>query len=192
MVLNHSCHDTQMFNAFNMNATLMVIISLVGKVSRLNLECSYFSVLCGRIHIQDNSNSIEQKIPVVYQNINENNCQSHLFASLVLYKNYSHCMPSCRTCTCGVTLIRSLLNVCLSVLYFLYVFLLFQILNLNTFGLNQLILVVTLFTSQQDKISEYKIWLTICLESASQNIINSFYVFHHYQENLIQLDYLHQ
>ena len=173
MVSHHSCHDTQLFNTFNMNVTLMVIISLVGAVSRLNIECSYLHILCGTIYFQDNSDSIEKKISVIYQNINENNCQLHLFA--LKHTNDSHCMTSCRLCKCDVTLTRSLLNGCVSVLYFLYVILLFQILNSNIFGLNQLIFVMTLSTSQQDKISQYKIWLTctICFENAQQNIINS-------------------
>ena len=166
MVLNQPCHETQLFNTFtqiitwlNMNVTLMVIISLVSVASHLNLECSYLHVSCRSIYIQYNGKAIEKKISFIYQNINENDCQSHLFAAL--HKNDSNCMASCRMCTCG----------CLSVLYFLYVIVLIEILNSNMVGLNQLTFVMTLLTYQKDKILKYKI-LAICLENFTQNIIN--------------------
>ena len=165
MVLKQSCHETQLVNTLtkiinwlSMNVTLMVMISLVCADSHLHLECSYLHVLCGTTYILHSSQSMEKKISVVCQNINKNDCQSHLFVP-------PHCITSCQTCTCG----------CLSILYFLHVILLFEILNLNIFGLNELIFVMALSTYQQDQISKYK-KLTIRLKNSPQNVVNGLYV----------------
>ena len=123
----------------------MVIISLVRAESYLDLECSYLQLLCETTYVPHSIQSIEKKISVVCQNINKNNCQSHLPAPP--HKNNSHCMTSCRACGCG----------CLSIVYFLYVIALFEIVSLNIFGLNQLILIMPLSTHQQHQISKYKI-----------------------------------
>ena len=152
MCLNQSCQDTILQHCYKNHQWVKQQCHCDGD-HLSDLEHSYLHVICGTIYIVYNSKSNETKILVVCQNTNENNCQLHLFEPHIA--NDSHFMAPCRTCICVATLIRSLLNVCLSVL-------LFEILNSNIFGLNQLILVVTLSRYQQDKISEYKIWLTIC------------------------------
>ena len=164
MVLKQSCHETQLVNTLtkiinwlSMNVTLMVMISLVRAESHLDLECSYLHVLCGTTYILHSSQSMKKKTSVVCQKINKKDCQSHLFAP-------PHCI-TCQTCTCG----------CLSIQYFLNVILLFKILNLNIFGLNELIFVMALSTYQQDQISKYQM-LAICFKNAPQNVVNGSYV----------------
>ena len=118
--------------------------------------------LCGTMYIQYNGKPTEKKMSVIYQNINENNCQLHMFAALHI--NDSNCMASCCMCTCCCLLVL--------LIYLVYVILLFEISNSNVVELNQLTFVITLSTYQQDKMSKYKI-LAMCLENFPQNIINS-------------------